>query len=170
MKLTSYVAITVLFTIPTTSNAHEYKIGHLVVDHPMAFETAQTAQTAGGFLTVTNTGAEDDRLVAVEADFPRVEIHTTQMDGDVARMMRLENGVVVPAGDTIMLQPGGHHVMFMGLGGDPFEVGEKVPATLVFENAGRLEVMFDVEERRMDGHGGMDHGDHSTNNQAPDLD
>ncbi|PJN92451.1 hypothetical protein CNY89_29595, partial [Amaricoccus sp. HAR-UPW-R2A-40] len=32
--------------------------------------------------------------------------------------------------------PGGAHVMFMGLDGDPFEVGEVIPATLVFEKAG----------------------------------
>ena len=35
----------------------------------------------------------------------------------------------------------------MGLNGDPFEVGEEVNATLVFENAGSLEVVFKVEER-----------------------
>ena len=129
-----YCAVVAACSIMASAvNAHEYRLGDLVVDHPMAFETAQTAQTAGGFLTITNTGQVDDRLIAVEADFPRVEIHTTQMDGDIARMMRMEDGVVVPAGESIMLQPGGHHVMFMGLGGDPFEIGEEVPATLVLK-------------------------------------
>ncbi|MEJ8560117.1 copper chaperone PCu(A)C [Yoonia sp. GPGPB17] len=163
MKLMSYAAVAALFTFATTATAHEYKVGDLVVDHPMAFETAQTAQTAGGFMTITNTGSADDRLIAVEADFPRIEIHTTEMDGDVARMMHLEDGIVVPAGESVTLQPGGLHVMFMGLGGDPFEVDEEVPATLVFEEAGRLDVIFHVEERKMDGHGEMDHGemDHS---------
>jgi copper(I)-binding protein len=37
--------------------------------------------------------------------------------------------------------------MFMGLDGDPFEAGESVPATLVFETAGRVEVEFKVEPR-----------------------
>ena len=163
MKLMSYAAVAAICTFASTAMAQEYKVGDLVVDHPMAFETARTAQTAGGFMTITNTGAADDRLVAVEADFPRVEIHTTEMDGDVARMMHLEDGIAVPAGETIALKPGGFHVMFMGLGGDPFEVDEQVPATLVFENAGRLELTFKVEERKMDGQGGMNHGqmDHS---------
>ncbi|PJI92479.1 hypothetical protein BC777_1331 [Yoonia maricola] len=163
MKPMSYAAIAALCAFASTASAHEYKVGDLVVDHPMAFETAQTAQTAGGFMTITNAGGTDDRLVAVEADFPRVEIHTTEMDGDVARMMQLEDGIVVPAGESITLQPGGLHVMFMGLGGDPFEVDEEVPATLIFENAGRLDVTFNVEKRTMEGHGGMDHSemDHS---------
>ena len=165
MKLISLTAIAALCAFATTAAAHEFKIGDLVVNHPMAFETAQTAQTAGGFMTITNTGSTADRLIAVEADFPRVEIHTTEMNGDVARMMHLEDGIVLPAGDSIIMKPGGYHVMFMGLRGDPFEADEEVPATLVFENAGRLEVIFNVEERKMGDHGSMDHGemDHSDN-------
>ncbi len=154
------LAAAAAITLATSATAHEYKIGDLVVDHPMAFETAKTAQTAGGFMTISNTGDTADRLVAVEADFPRVEIHTTEMDGDIARMMRLEDGIELPAGGEVMLKPGGFHVMFMGLRGDPFEVGEEVPATLVFENAGSLEVTFKVEERTMGAHSGMDHSAH----------
>ena len=80
------------------------------------------------------------------------------MDGDIARMMKVE-GITVPAGETVALEPGGFHVMFMGLRGDPFEVGEEIPATLTFENAGDLSILFTVEKRRMD-HGTMDHSGH----------
>jgi len=168
MKTLSIAAVAALFAA-TSALAHDYKVGDLVVDHPMAFETAQTAQTAGGFMTITNNGDAADRLVAVEAAFPRVEIHTTEMDGDIARMMQLEDGIEVPAGESIMLQPGGLHVMFMGLGGDPFEAGEEVPATLVFENAGSLEILFKVEERTMDGHGEMNH-DHMNHDEMDHSD
>lgn len=164
MKLMSYTAVAALCVFATTTIAHEFKIGDLVIDHPMAFETAKTAQTAGGFMTITNMGSTDDRLVAVEADFPRVEIHTTEMDGDVARMMQMEDGIAVPAGESIIMKPGSYHVMFMGLGGDPFEVEEEVAATLVFENAGRLDVMFKVEARKMGDHGEMDHSNHNMDN------
>ena len=158
MKLMSYAAMAALSLFATTATAEEYTIGDLVIDSPMAFETAQTAQTAGGFMTITNNGEAADRLLAVEADFPRVEVHTTEMDGDVARMIHLEEGLTLPAGETVTLQPGGFHVMFMGLGGDPFEVDEQVPATLIFENAGRIEVIFTVKARTMNAHGAMNHG------------
>ena len=157
----SLTAAAVLSLTATATFAHDYQIGDLTIAHPMAFETATTAQTAGGFLTVTNNGETADRLIAVEADFPRVEIHTTEMDGDIARMIHLEDGLEIAAGETVALKPGGYHVMFMGLRGDPFEVGEEVPATLVFENAGRIEILFNVEERaahmQMD-HDAMNHG------------
>ena len=73
-------------------------------------------------------------------------------------MMKVE-GITVPAGETVALEPGGFHVMFMGLRGDPFEVGEEIPATLTFENAGDLSILFTVEKRSMD-HGTIDHSRH----------
>lgn len=148
--------------------AHDYAIGEITVEHPMAFETPPTARTAGGFLTITNAGDTADRLMAVVADFPRVELHTTEMEGDIARMQHLHEGIAIPPGATVTLAPGGMHVMFMGLGGDPFEVGEEVPATLIFETAGEITVTFKVEARKemtadhgAATHDGHDHGDHS---------
>ena len=146
--------------LATTLSAHEYKLGDLVVDHPMAFATAPTAQTGGGFMTITNNGSMPDTLVSVAAEFPRVEIHTTEMDGDVARMMQLVDGIEIQPGETVTLMPGGLHIMFMGLRGDPFEVGEEIPATLIFENGGSVDIVFDVQERTMDASGSMGHSGH----------
>ena len=67
--------------------------------------------------------------------------------GTVARMMQVENGIPLPAGETVMLERGGLHVMFMGLNG-PFEEGAAVDVTLVFENAGEIDVAIPVDLRR----------------------
>lgn len=156
MKLTTFPAVAALCFAASAALAHEYKVGDLVIDHPMAFETPATAMSGGGYLTITNNGTEDDRLIAVQADFPRVMLHTTEMKDDVARMMHID-AVEVPAGETVSLAPGGLHVMFMGLDGDPFEQGEEIPATLVFEHSGEVEVIFNVEERTTEA---MDHSMH----------
>ncbi|KMK68685.1 copper chaperone PCu(A)C [Puniceibacterium sp. IMCC21224] len=152
---TRILAVAAAIVIGHAASAHDFKVGDLVIEHPMAFATPKTAMTGGGYLSITNTGAGDDRLLAVEAAFPRVMLHTTDMQNDVASMRHVE-GIVIPAGATVTFEPGGLHVMFMGLDGDPFEVGEKIPATLVFEHAGNLDVMFNVEAR-----GASDDMDHS---------
>lgn len=162
MKTYSFAAVAML-ALATPAAADEFKIGDLVVAHLMAFETTATAMSGAGYLTVTNTGTTADRLMAVEAAFPRVMIHTTTMEDGVASMSHVE-AVDIPAGETVALAPGGFHVMFMGLDGDPFEVGETVPATLVFENAGSLEVVFNVEARDAADMEKMDHGTDSTDN------
>ncbi len=149
--------------LSVAAGAHEFTHGAITVDHPMAYETSPTAQAGGGFMTIMNAGDEDDRLVAVRADFPKVQLHTTIEEDGVARMMHLE-AIEVPAGEIVALRPGGYHVMFMGLGGDAFEVGEEIPATLVFEKAGEVEIVFNVEARGTadnagkSGHGGEHKG------------
>jgi len=131
--------------------AHEVTTDSLVIDHPYALETVATAMSGAGYMTITNTGSAPDRLLDVRADFPRVSLHGTETDAQgVTRMIPVE-GIEIAPGETVTLAPGGMHVMFMGLDGDPFEEGERIPATLVFERAGEIEVEFWVEPRE----GGM---------------
>ena len=168
MNRFSIAAAAALFLSASGTSAEDYQLGSLVIESPYAFETTKTAQTAGGFMAITNIGETADRLLAVEAAFPRVEIHTTEMDGDIARMIRQDDGVEITPGETLLLEPGSYHVMFMGLRGDPFEVDEQVPATLVFENAGRVDIAFTVKARMASGHGHMDHDemDHGSEDHA----
>ena len=156
--------ILALSLMATPLVAHDFKLGDLVIAHPYSLETAKTAMAGAGYLEITNNGQTADRLIEVKADFPRVEVHTVEMSDDgVARMRKLENGLEFAPGETVALQPGGFHIMFMGLEGDPFEVDETVPATLVFENAGTVDVVFNVEPRNNETMQ-MDHSnhDHST--------
>ncbi len=160
MKL-QFAAALVACVMTTPATAHEFKIGDLTINHPMALETAKTAMAGAGYLSVTNTGDTTDRLMAVKADFPKVMLHTTEETDGIARMIHLE-AIDIPAGETVTLAPGGMHVMFMGLGGDPFEVGETIPATLVFEIAGEIDVEFNVEARDGHGAGADDHSGHGS--------
>lgn len=157
---TVVMAALAAFTFGTQAFAHDYQIGDLTIAHPMSFETAETARTGASYMTITNTGTTDDRLVEARADFPRVEVHEILRDGDVMQMRQLEQGLIIPAGEAVTLEPGGYHVMYMGVT-DNFEVGDEFPLTLVFEQAGEIEVTIKVEARMgeaMD-HGDMDHGD-----------
>ena len=126
--------------------ANEFTLNDLIVTSPLASATRPTANAAAGYMVITNNGAAPDRLVAVEAPFRRIEIHTVIRENDVAKMVPLD-GIEIAPGESITLAPGKEHVMFMGLGGDPLEVGETVPATLMFENAGALALTFDVQPR-----------------------
>ncbi|MCR9123060.1 MAG: copper chaperone PCu(A)C [Phyllobacteriaceae bacterium] len=149
-----------------TALAHDYSVGDLVIDHPVARATPANAPVSGGYMTIRNNGEEADRLVAGTADFAgKVEIHEMVMDGDVMKMREIEGGIEIPAGGEVVLKPGGLHVMFMQLE-QQLEEGAELPATLTFEKAGDVTVTFNVEsltQIREHMAGGMDHGsmDHS---------
>ena len=156
---------------PVAGLAHDYAAGDLAIAHPYARAVAPSARASAGYLEIRNTGTQPDRLLSVEAEAPRVELHTVETGDDgVTRMVPLADGLVVLAGETVALAPGGSHVMFMGVTGSDFAAGESVTATLVFERAGRVEVQFSVEDLTEaetqdamgDGtdHDGMDHEAH----------
>lgn len=137
------------------ADAHGYKLGDLEVGHPWSRPAAK-GMTGAGYLTVTNRGGKPDRLVAVETPVARtVEIHQSSTAGGVMRMRPLRRGVVVAPGRTVAFAPGGNHLMLIGLK-RPLAVGDSVPATLVFERAGRLPVQLKVQrgapEPRHKGH------------------
>ena len=61
--------------------------------------------------------------------------------------MREVGATSVPAGQRIRFLPGGLHLMFMGLKA-PWEVGQTVPVTLQFREAGEVTVSFEVRSGR----------------------
>ena len=116
------------------------KIGNIEVSDAFTRATLPNAPVAGGFLTLTNTGSEDDRLLAVETPIAQQgQIHEMSMEGEVMKMRQLTDGLVIPAGESVVLEPGGYHLMFMGLNG-PVAEGDAVPVTLTFEKAGTTTV------------------------------
>ena len=128
-----------------TALASDYKVGALEIGQPWARATPPSAPAGGGFLKITNTGSAPDRLVSVSspaADL--VQVHEMKMDGSIMRMREVEKGLEIPAGGSVILAPGGYHLMMMGLKA-PFKQGASVPVTLVFEKAGKIDVELAVE-------------------------
>lgn len=126
------------------AEAHEFKAGDLEIDHPNSRAMLPGAPVGGGFLTIVNNGSEPDRLVSVASPAAGdVQLHEMAMENDVMKMRKLENGIDIPAGATVEFKPGGLHIMFMDVK-EPFREGTAVPATLVFEKAGPVEIEFSV--------------------------
>jgi copper(I)-binding protein len=126
------------------ASAEDVTIGSLKISDPYVRAMVPGAPVGGGYVTITNIGNTDDRLIT--ASSPRagtVQIHEMKMDKDVMVMRELPDGLAIPAGKTVELKPGGYHVMFMTVG-EPFKEGQVVRATLTFEKAGSVDVDFPV--------------------------
>lgn len=139
--------------------------GPMVVMDAYARASRPNAPTGAAFMQIKNTTHMADRLIDVRSDVAaRVQLHTHIENSEgVMRMTHVEEGFEVAAGEVLMLARGGKHVMFMGLS-ESFLEGGMVPITLVFENAGEVEVMVPVDLMRMPGegaHGAMNHDNDS---------
>jgi len=145
-RLLTALAFLALATITalTAPYAQEVRVGPIEIVEPWTRATAPGAPNGAGFIRLTNAGSVDDRLVAAEASgVGRVELHTMTMEDGVMQMRRLDDGIALPAGETVELAPGGLHLMFMGLEA-PFVEGEAVEVTLTFENAGSVTLDLPV--------------------------
>jgi periplasmic copper chaperone A len=139
----SALTLASLFSL-TGAIAHEIKLGDLVIEQPWSRQSPMAADVAAGFLTITNQGPEDDRLIKAETKISAMtQLHDMKMEGDVMKMFELPEGISIPAGSTVELKPKSLHLMFMGLAKPPV-AGERFTATLTFEKAGTVDVEFDV--------------------------
>lgn len=150
MKLFNQIAFASalsLAAIFTSGNGHtqEVKLGDLVITQPWSRQSPMASDVAAGFLSITNTGKENDQLVRATASITsKVQLHDMKIENDIMKMVELPAGIPIPAGATVDLKPASLHVMFMDLK-KPVVEGEKISGTLVFEKAGSVDVTFEVK-------------------------
>ena len=136
----AFVAIALIAAAPFAASAHSYTLGALQIGHPWSRPNPPGAPTAAGYLTITNTGKTPDRLLGGSSPVAtKIEVHEMSMTGGIMRMRPVAGGLVLPAGQTVKLEPGGFHLMIIGPK-RAFKVGDHIPATLRFEHAGEIRV------------------------------
>lgn len=116
-----------------------------VIDGQWARPGEEGDNTAA-YMSIRNDGDDDIALVGASSDVGQmVEVHESRMDNGVMRMEEVEE-IVVPAGDSIELEPGGFHVMIMHLEQE-LEPGDEFSLTLHFDDIGDIEIDVPVEEQ-----------------------
>lgn len=134
------IILTLTLCLVTLNTAAEIK-----VDRAYVPALPPTAMTLAAYFTITNEGETDRVLMKVESDlFGMVHLHHTMMKDGVASMHSIHK-LVIKAGDTIELSPGGMHVMLMKPKGVIADE-EAVPLVLVFEDGERLPVKATVQK------------------------
>ncbi|WP_019594272.1 copper chaperone PCu(A)C [Thioalkalivibrio sp. ALM2T] len=123
----------------------------------------------GGYFVLRNSGDQDYRIVAAEAPIAKVvELHEHAHVDGVMRMRQVD-GLELPAGETLVLEPGGLHLMFIGLH-EPLTAGDWIPVLLEFADGETMAIHARVQRSEGAGEGhprghmmdgdahGMDHG------------
>jgi hypothetical protein len=135
-----------------------------VVQAPVTVEAPwarpSTGKTGAVYFNITNNGSADDALVGVESDIAdKVQIHEMKMDGAIMRMRKMDR-LVLPAGKTVEVAPGGIHIMLIGLR-QPLKEGDAFPLKLLLEKGSAIDVSVPVRAQ-----GAMSGASHM-NMQAP---
>ena len=88
--------------------------------------------------TITNNSGEDVVLVGGATEVAGVvEVHEMAMIDGEMKMQELDGGLVIPAGQSVVLEPGGNHLMLMMLKDDVL-AGEMIEVVFDFDGADDL--------------------------------
>ena len=121
--------------------------GPVVVEDAWGRPSPASAQNSAFYMKIENNTEMALTLIGVETDNCRsAELHETVVDEDSVMSMRpIEPGeLIIPAGAALALEPGGRHVMCIGVTG-PLAAGDTVPLSLILDGTDEMKV--DVEIR-----------------------
>ena len=149
MNLRSLLFISAGLLICGTTLAHEYRAGDILIAHPYARATMPGQTSGGAYLTLENKGKQADALISAQSPAAQsVEIHSMSMTTDNVMRMREVGSIELKPQEKIVMQPGdGYHIMLLGLKA-PLKAGDKLPLTLTFKKAGKVETSISVEENK----------------------
>ncbi|CAN5374192.1 copper chaperone PCu(A)C [soil metagenome] len=147
--------------------AHSVTVGALSLTDLWTRATPPGAPSAAGYLTITNTGKEPDRLLsATSGAAAKGELHLMAVKDGIMTMQPVDGGIAVPAGGGVTLAPSGLHIMFITLK-DGLKEGGQMPVTLTFEKAGKVDTFLHVLAVGAKGPG--DAAPHDMNNMKTDA-
>jgi hypothetical protein len=121
----------------------EWRIGNLMVTEARAPASPPAVSVGAIYFSIGNAGAKADRLLSVSTPAAaKVELHESRTVHGVVEM-RAVASVECPPRATVKSEPGGLHVMLIGLS-QPLRKGTEIPVSLQFRDAGVLTLKVPV--------------------------
>jgi len=84
------------------------------ITNPYIKVVGQNAISAAGYMVIENLGNQDITMIEAASDFAVAMLHTSEEKDGIVRMIHL-NEIYIEAGKKIAFQPGGLHIMFVGI-------------------------------------------------------
>lgn len=124
------------------------------VSHPYAREVPPGAMASASFMGLKNTSDHDIYLIQADSNVAKkVELHTHIHDNGVMRMRQVPD-IKIPAHGMTMLQPGGFHIMLIGLK-QKLVKGQQIQVKLTFKDGSHKTVSMPI--KKLSGMNGMMH-------------
>ena len=156
-----FLLLAATFGIAISAAAHDYTQGDIHIMKPWSRPLPAVSANGAAYMTLMNKGNGPDKLLSISTPAARkAELHNHTMEGGMMKMRPVGTLAITP-GDAAVLQPGGLHVMLLGLT-EPLVDGNAFPLTLHFEHAGSIEVKVMIFEPEEANYGDMKHDKKST--------
>jgi periplasmic copper chaperone A len=137
--------MTVLLAAAPVAFAQTGGTSKITVEQPWARATPVGAMTGAVYMTLINKTETAVRLFAASSDVAsKVQIHEMAVVNGIMQMRKLVDGLAIPASGSVMLKPGGYHVMLIGLK-KRLIAGQTLPLTLTFAKTGTISITVPIQ-------------------------
>jgi len=136
-----FILLGLLAMLPT------YATAEIMVEEAWARLPPPVADTAAAYMTIRNHGDQDVEITGIKSKVAeRLEFHAMTMHDGMMHMEKMEK-VVIPAHSGISFDPGGNHLMLIGLQ-RTLEAGEHLMITLETSDGQTVTVHAEVRDMR----------------------
>lgn len=135
------VAMVIVMAFPTSAGAlaAEPASRKIVIEKQWARASIGTSRPGVAYLTIRNDGKTAAVLIDVATPAAaRAEVHESNVAGGMASMLP-SGPILIPAGGSVQLSPGGLHIMLIGLN-RPLQEGGLLPISLQFKTGATITV------------------------------
>ena len=134
-KIVSFISILMMMFVVSSASAAE----PVMVHDAWVRSAPPNARALGAFMEIMNVSDKPVALIAASSRrFGKVELHKSEMHGEMMKMVP-QKKMVVPAGGSLTLKPGSYHLMLMKPKSVP-QAGELVDLELRFDSGLTLHI------------------------------
>lgn len=143
-KCLGMVGLFSLVLNPSPAGANSAHMG-IQIEKAWVRAVPPNSKATAVYMVLKNPTAQEEKLLAASSPIAHVgELHEVVKKGKMMMMQPLPM-LPVPAQSEVRLQPGGFHIMLIGLKKVP-KMGERIRLMLEFQNGKKLEVWVPVQE------------------------
>ncbi len=137
------VILAAITSMVTASNIRSEDGDGILVQKPWSRASIMKARPSVAYLTIVNRGQRLDRLLAASSPIAgKVIIHESTMSNGIMSM-RHRNSLTIHSGKSVVLKPGGLHLMLSQLT-KPLREGDRFELKLRFQRAGTITICVPV--------------------------
>lgn len=143
MRFNHILSIILLTMLWPGAQAQDISVGAITVSNSWSPALPPVVANGAAYFHLSNHEMKADHLISASTPLAeRVEFHTSAKKGSMMVMEQMHT-VEVPAHGNVAFQPGGMHLMLLGLQ-HPLVKGTNFPLTLIFKQAGPVTIKVRV--------------------------
>ena len=131
LSLAAICTASLQFAAPAVFATEPSASSQIQISNARVREPIPGRMMSAAFLTLKNTAKHTRKLVSVSAEWAGlIEIHTHLHEDGVMKMRQI-NSLEIPGGESVVLEPGGLHLMLFKL---QLPLADTLPMELCFSN------------------------------------